>query len=283
MSGSWAELAPEWFVMWLAFARKHQVSDNWPSGSDYQTSHITVRQPLDWVEQLNFRVEQVRKESIAPLAVRCAAWGAVPSGISEAARTRRQLECQAMDTEQLFNPSDVHQIIARCRGYPGNPAWDGNPPTYNSYNQWKVKYDQKQRADMLDAGGHREWLLGTSEEDVKKGVDAVLLAYVEREHAKSAASAADLGPARPERLEARLAHIEASIDTASRLNMEQVDIRLKALADRIEERLANRIEERLADRIEERLANRIEERLEMHCAQDGVSEVFDAKSTCRCM
>ena len=268
MSGSWAELAPEWFVMWLAFAKKHQVSDVWPN-SDYEKSHITVRQPLDWVEQLNFRVEQVRKESIAPLAVRCAAWGAVPSGISEAARTRRQLECQAMDTdtEQLLNPSVVHQLTAQCRGYPGNPAWDENPPTYNSYNQWRVKYDQKRRSDMLDAGGHREWLLGTSEEDVKKGVDAVLLAYVEREHAKSAASAADLGPARPERLEARLAHIEASIDTASRLNMEQVDIRLKALADRIEERLANRIEERL----------------EMHCAQDGVSEVFDAKSTCRCM
>ena len=205
---SWDARIPEWFVMWQAFAVSNE-------SRDIKIPHLDGGDgwygKLDWVERVGTRVRLVRQASAAPLAARCAAWGAVPSGISESMRTRRASACQQNtgDVPQVLSEREVLQLQSSHSCNPGNPMWVASPPTYESYRQWGIGYESKQRADMLDAGARREWLADSSDTAVVKGVHSVLLAHTEREHAKwatqSEAHDAALEAASVDRAHAKLA------------------------------------------------------------------------------
>ena len=223
---SWDALIPEWFIMWRAFVSNEQ--------RDPKIPHLDGENgwygKLDWVERMDTRVRLVRQASAAPLAARCAAWGAVPSGISESMRTQRATACQ-QSTEsclQLLDERTVLELQSRHSCNPGNPRWNANPPTYESYRQWCIGYESKQRADMLDAGARRDWLADSSDTAVIKGVNSVLLAHTEREHAKWAAQS----EANPKHLDSLATALEAA-QLATRLD--RFDDRLDQIADRLDQ------------------------------------------------
>ena len=203
---SWDARIPEWFVMWQAFAVSKE-------SQEIKLPHLDGGDgwygKLDWVERVGTRVRLVRQASAAPLAARCAAWGAVPSGVSESMRTRRANACRqnTEDVPQVVTEREVLQLQSSHSCNPGNPMWDANPPTSESYRQWCIGYEKKRRADMLDAGARREWLADSSDTAVVTGVNSVLLAHTEREHAEWAARAESL----PDRTAARIAALEARI------------------------------------------------------------------------
>ena len=255
---SWDEIIPEWFVMWQAFVSKESRDPTIPhlDGGDNWWPR------LNWVERMDTRVRRVRQASAAPLAARCAAWGAAPSGISGNMLTRRATACQpnTEDTPQVISEQHVLQLQSRHSCNPGNPRWDANPPTQESYRQWCIGYESKQRADMLDGGARREWLADSSDNEVIKGVNSVLLAHTEREHAKWAARA----EARPDHTEARIAALEARI----------VALEVAQRPGGCVQRDASYDLGRIYDRLQE---------IEMHLDTDNHAVGDNHASACRCM